>query len=212
MLCQPPRAVACAPRLHHPSAALAPAAVACEPARPRPTPTSYSSFMFPAAACPLTAPVLISLHMHPTVLDFTAARPLQPPRKPLTPTRGRIVHPSMPPAPLSQRSRAHYCYDCLVALTPGVPHVALPFRVSIVTHHEERASKNTGVQVAILAAGQVDLHRCAKGLRAPHTSGATGPQRPVGEVVIAVAVGSHCNACRVGAANTAPQPQFFRAR
>eukprot|EP00198_Chlamydomonas_reinhardtii_P008743 XP_001698080.1 predicted protein [Chlamydomonas reinhardtii] len=35
------------------------------------------------------------------------------------------------------RSRAHYCY---------------------VTHHEEKASKNTGVQVAILAAGQVDLH------------------------------------------------------
>ncbi|KAG2432418.1 hypothetical protein HYH02_012989 [Chlamydomonas schloesseri] len=55
------------------------------------------------------------------------------------------------------RSRAHYCYDCLEPLVP-FPHVDLPFRVSIVTHHEEKASKNTGVQVAILASGQVDLH------------------------------------------------------
>ncbi|KXZ42024.1 hypothetical protein GPECTOR_220g472 [Gonium pectorale] len=58
------------------------------------------------------------------------------------------------------RSRAHYCYDCVQPLVP-FPHVALPFRVSIVTHHEEKASKNTGVQVAILAAGQVDLHSMA---------------------------------------------------
>ncbi|GFR43322.1 hypothetical protein Agub_g4391 [Astrephomene gubernaculifera] len=59
--------------------------------------------------------------------------------------------------PKCGRSRAHYCYDCLQPLVP-FPTVALPFRVSIVTHHEEKASKNTGVQVAILAAGQVDLH------------------------------------------------------
>ncbi|KAG2439592.1 hypothetical protein HXX76_004944 [Chlamydomonas incerta] len=55
------------------------------------------------------------------------------------------------------RSRAHYCYNCVEPLVP-FPHVELPFRVSIVTHHEEKVSKNTGVQVAILAAGQVDLH------------------------------------------------------
>ncbi|GIL75732.1 hypothetical protein Vretimale_15281 [Volvox reticuliferus] len=55
------------------------------------------------------------------------------------------------------RLRAHYCYDCLQPLVP-FPHVDLPFRVSIVTHHEEKASKNTGVQAAILARDQVDLH------------------------------------------------------
>ncbi|GLI66518.1 hypothetical protein VaNZ11_010388 [Volvox africanus] len=55
------------------------------------------------------------------------------------------------------RPRAHYCYDCLQPLVP-FPHVDLPFQVSIVTHHEEKASKNTGVQVAILGGSQVDLH------------------------------------------------------
>ncbi|KAG2502176.1 hypothetical protein HYH03_000663 [Edaphochlamys debaryana] len=59
--------------------------------------------------------------------------------------------------PKCGRSRAHYCYDCLEALVP-FPHVDLPFRVSIVTHHAEKKSMNTGVQVAVLAKGQVDLH------------------------------------------------------
>ncbi|GLC43990.1 hypothetical protein PLESTB_000217400 [Pleodorina starrii] len=63
--------------------------------------------------------------------------------------------------PKCGRSRAHYCYDCLQPLVP-FPQVDLPFRVSIVTHEHESASKNTGVQLAILAAGKVDMHSIAQ--------------------------------------------------
>ncbi len=58
---------------------------------------------------------------------------------------------------MARPAAARALIDCLEPLVP-FPRVELPFRVSIVTHHEEKASKNTGVQVAILAAGQVDLH------------------------------------------------------
>lgn len=51
--------------------------------------------------------------------------------------------PAAMPCPLhnmrSGRSRHLYCYDCLVPFT-DVPAMTLPFKVSIITHHEgERA-------------------------------------------------------------------------
>ncbi len=64
----------------------------------------------------------------------------------------------LPPHACSGKSRSLYCYDCLVPLTPHVPHVDLPFKVTIITHQNERPANNTGVQVALLAAGHVDMH------------------------------------------------------
>uniref|UniRef100_A0A7S0V7Z6 tRNA-uridine aminocarboxypropyltransferase 1 n=1 Tax=Polytomella parva TaxID=51329 RepID=A0A7S0V7Z6_9CHLO len=63
--------------------------------------------------------------------------------------------------PKCNRRRSLLCYDCQEPLTePGtVPFVHLPFKVSIITHHEEHLGNNTGIQLAILAKGQVQLHR-----------------------------------------------------
>ncbi|KAF8072689.1 dtwd1 [Scenedesmus sp. PABB004] len=55
------------------------------------------------------------------------------------------------------RSRFLYCYDCCLPFTE-VPSLTLPFRVSIITHHAEALSKNTGVHAALLCGGQVDMH------------------------------------------------------
>ncbi|GAX78826.1 hypothetical protein CEUSTIGMA_g6263.t1 [Chlamydomonas eustigma] len=69
----------------------------------------------------------------------------------LTDVKGRQCCPNC------QKSRSLYCYDCLVPLTT-CPRVELPFHVSIITDVDEQPSKNTGVQAAILAPGQVQLH------------------------------------------------------
>eukprot|EP00882_Tetradesmus_deserticola_P017979 GHRQ01019290.1.p1 GENE.GHRQ01019290.1~~GHRQ01019290.1.p1 ORF type:complete len:122 (+),score=25.50 GHRQ01019290.1:189-554(+) len=52
---------------------------------------------------------------------------------------------SRQPCPKCHKSRFLYCYDCAVAFTP-IPSVQLPFQLSIITHHAELASKNTGVR------------------------------------------------------------------
>eukprot|EP00877_Chromochloris_zofingiensis_P014960 jgi/Chrzof1/9718/Cz04g13090.t1 len=59
--------------------------------------------------------------------------------------------------PNCQRSRSLFCYDCLLPFTP-VPHVKLPFKVSIIRHHAEAASKNTGVHAALISPKDVILH------------------------------------------------------
>lgn len=59
--------------------------------------------------------------------------------------------------PKCGRSRSLFCYDCLIPFTE-VPRVDLPFHFSIITHHEEARSKNTGVQVAVLAPDRISLH------------------------------------------------------
>jgi hypothetical protein len=40
-------------------------------------------------------------------------------------------------------------YDCAVAFT-AIPSLQLPFQLSIISHHAELASKNTGVSAAAL--------------------------------------------------------------
>lgn len=57
----------------------------------------------------------------------------------------------------SGRSRWLYCYDDLVPYTDA-PRLTLPYHFTIITHHEELRSKNTGVQAAIVAPQQVSLH------------------------------------------------------
>eukprot|EP00798_Chlamydomonas_sp_ICE-L_P019286 gene19286-25930_t len=61
------------------------------------------------------------------------------------------------PCPKCNRSRALYCYDCREPFTE-IPAVHLPFSFSIITHQDESPSKNTGVQAAILAPLQIQLH------------------------------------------------------
>ncbi|WIA08679.1 hypothetical protein OEZ85_008106 [Tetradesmus obliquus] len=64
---------------------------------------------------------------------------------------------SRQPCPKCHKSRFLYCYDCAVPFT-AIPSLQLPFQLSIITHHAELASKNTGVMAAILCPQQVQLH------------------------------------------------------
>jgi hypothetical protein len=61
----------------------------------------------------------------------------------------------------SGKSRALFCYDCLVPFTP-TPSLQLPFQLHIVTHAAERLTKATGVHAAVLCRGQVHLQRCVR--------------------------------------------------
>lgn len=58
--------------------------------------------------------------------------------------------------PQCGKSRALFCYDCLVPFTP-TPSLQLPFQLHIVTHAAERLTKATGVHAAVLCRGQVHL-------------------------------------------------------
>mmetsp|Transcript_22782 Transcript_22782/g.62970 ORF Transcript_22782/g.62970 Transcript_22782/m.62970 type:complete len:397 (+) Transcript_22782:114-1304(+) len=62
------------------------------------------------------------------------------------------------PCPRCKKSRALYCYDCVIPLLDPAPRVQLPFQLSILTHSSELSSKNTGVHAAILAPDQARLH------------------------------------------------------
>lgn len=72
----------------------------------------------------------------------------------------------------SGKSRALFCYDCLVPFTP-TPSLRLPFQLHIITHTAERLTKATGVHAAVLCRGQVHLQRCGSCARSPPATAAT---------------------------------------
>ena len=59
--------------------------------------------------------------------------------------------------PKCGKPRKYFCYDCVVPLTSGVPHVELPMCADIVHYYTEQRSKSTSMHGALLAPQNVRL-------------------------------------------------------
>ncbi len=150
--------------------------------------------MFSALACPLTSRVLTSRHMYSIMLDFTAALLLRVPHEPpgTHQTAHRLPLPAcLPPQPALPRA-------LLLRLPSGADARGAARGTAVPRVHCD-APRGAGLQEHGRAGGNPSRGpggpaQVSQGLRAPHTPGAIGSLRPMGEGAIAVAVATHGNA------------------